>query len=310
MIIQHNIQSLNTQRSLKTSEKNGAKSSEKLSTGYKINRAADNAAGLQISEKLRAQVRGLNQSVNNIRDGISLVQIVDGALDEAHSILHRMNELAIQSANDTNTTIDRDAIKQEIDQLAHEIDRISSTTQFNSMNMLDGTFTGKNLQVGQLSKQNISLDLKMLNTAALGFTQDTTGATTADPKLENIEATKDAYGNALTAGAMYPTTATSKMMVDTFEHAGVTMTLVQNAVNIVSEYRAELGAIQNRLEHAEAGNANTAENTQAAESRLRDTDMAAEMVEHSKNNILQQAGQAMLVQANQAKQGVMSLLQQ
>jgi len=270
MVVQHNISAMNTNRQLGITTGDFAKSTEKLSSGYRINRAADDAAGLAISEKMRSQIRGLNKASSNAEDGISLVQTAEGALNEAHDILQRMNELATQAANDTNTSNDRTAIQHEMDQLTSEIDRIQSTTQFNTMNLLDGTFTGKNLQVGALSGQSIAISIANM-----------------DSKSLNI----------------------SGLTVDSFSNAGNAMSKVQSAIDQVSAQRAELGAIQNRLEHTIKNLDTTSENTSAAESRLRDTDMAEEMVTYSKNNILQQAGQSMLAQANQQSQGVLSLLQ-
>ena len=274
MVVQHNLQAANTNRQLGITTSAQAKSTEKLSSGYKVNRAADDAAGLSISEKMRSQIRGLNKASSNASDGISTVQTAEGALNEAHSILQRMNELATQAANDTNTSLDRSAIKAEITQLGSELDRIASTTQFNTMNLLDGSFTGKNLQVGALSGQAIGIDISAMSASALGLGQ----------------------------GA-------SKLAVASFEAAGKTMSLVQGAIDHVSKQRSRLGAIQNRLEHTIANLDTTSENTQSAESRIRDTDMASEMVTYSKNNILAQAGQSMLAQANQSTQGVLSLLQ-
>ena len=249
-----------------------SKSTEKLSSGYRINRAADDAAGLSISEKMRSQIRGLNKASSNAEDGISLIQVAEGALNESHSILQRMNELATQAANDTNTSSDRSAIKQELTQLTSELDRIYSTTQFNTMNLLDGDFTGKSLQVGALSGQVISVSIKSMKASALGIGYNA------------IKVSSNAV-------------------------AGQSMSLIQKAINRVSEERSKLGAIQNRLEHTINNLDTTSENTSAAESRIRDTDMATEMVEYSKNNILAQAGQSMLSQANQQTQGVLSLLQ-
>ena len=167
MVVQHNLTAMNANRNLSTVTGAQQKSTEKLSSGYRINRAADDAAGLSISEKLRSQIRGLDKAASNSQDGISLVQVAEGALNETHSILQRMNELATQAANDTNTSSDRDALQQEMDQLTSEIDRIRSTTQFNSMNLLDGTFTGKNLQVGALSGQSISISIGNMNASSL-----------------------------------------------------------------------------------------------------------------------------------------------
>lgn len=275
MVVQHNLQAANTNRQLGITTSAQAKSTEKLSSGYKINRAADDAAGLSISEKMRSQIRGLNKASSNAQDGVSLVQTAEGALNETHSILQRMNELATQAANGTNTTVDRSAIKAELDQLTSEINRIQSTTQFNTMNLLDGTFSGATkqmkLQVGALSGQSI------------------------DFSIANMCATKIGLKTTLS--------------VSTFTKAGSYMKLVQDAIEVVSKQRSAMGAIQNRLEHTIANLDTTSENTQSAESRIRDTDMASEMVTYSKNNILAQAGQSMLAQANQSTQGVLSLLQ-
>ena len=275
MVVQHNLQAANTNRQLGITTSAQAKSTEKLSSGYKINRAADDAAGLSISEKMRSQIRGLNKASSNAQDGVSLVQTAEGALNETHSILQRMNELATQAANGTNTSVDRSAIRAELDQLTSEINRIQSTTQFNTMNLLDGTFSGATnqmkLQVGALSGQSI------------------------DFSIANMCATKIGLKKTLS--------------VSTFTKAGSYMKSVQDAIEVVSKQRSAMGAIQNRLEHTIANLDTTSENTQSAESRIRDTDMADEMVKYSKNNILQQAGQSMLAQANQSTQGVLSLLQ-
>ena len=169
MVIQHNIQAANANRMLGTVTKKQSDSVKKLSSGYRINSAADDAAGLSISEKMRYQIRGLEKASNNAQDGVSLIQVAEGALDEVHSVLHRMNELATQAANDTNTSVDRVTIKNEIDQLGQEIDRISSATQFNSMNLIDGSFRGKSLQVGALSGQGIEIEIKAMDAHALGL---------------------------------------------------------------------------------------------------------------------------------------------
>ena len=270
MVVQHNLTAMNSSRQLGMVTSQQAKSSEKLSSGYRINRASDDAAGLTISEKMRSQIRGLNKASSNAQDGISLIQTAEGALNEVHAILQRMNELAVQAANDPNTTADRGAIQAEIDQLTSEINRIQSTTQFNTMNLLDGDFTGKNLQVGSLKGQAISIAISSMGASAIGV-------------------------NALA--------------VSSFASAGKAISAIAGALSKVSFQRSTLGALQNRLEHTIANLDVAAENTQAAESRIRDTDMAAEMVQYSKNNILAQAGQSMLAQANQATQGVLSLLQ-
>ena len=270
MVVQHNLSAMNTNRQMGVVSSSLQKSTEKLSSGYKINRAGDDAAGLSISEKMRSQIRGLNKASSNAQDGISLIQVAEGALNETHSILQRMNELATQAANDTNTSVDRTAIKNEMDQLTSEINRIQSTTQFNTMNLLDGSFSSKNLQVGALSGQTIKISVTKMSASNIGV---------------------------------------SGLSVSSNVKAGEAMSKIQLAIQSVSSQRSKLGAIQNRLEHTINNLNTTSENTSAAESRIRDTDMASEMVEYSKNNILQQAGQSMLAQANQATQGVLSLLQ-
>jgi flagellin len=219
---------------------------------------------------MRSQIRGLNKASSNAQDGISLVQTAEGALNEAHSILQRMNELATQAANDTNTSIDRQSIQEEIDQLTSEINRIQSTTQFNTMNLLDGSFSKKNLQVGSLSGQKIEISISNMNASTLGI---------------------------------------SGLKVSSFSAAGAAMKAVQDAIDKVSSQRSALGAIQNRLEHTINNLDTSAENTQSAESRIRDTDMASEMVQYSATSIIQQAGQSMLAQANSQTQGVLSLIQ-
>ena len=270
MVVQHNLTAMNTNRQLGITVGDQAKSTEKLSSGYRINRAGDDAAGLTISEKMRSQIRGLDKASTNAQDGISAIQTAEGALNEAHSILQRMNELATQAANDTNTTSDRNAIKSEMDSLTSELNRIASTTQFNTMNLLSGSFSGKKLQVGALAGQTIKISIGNMNATTLGV---------------------------------------NSLSVASNGAAGSAMTKIQGAISKVSTQRSALGAIQNRLEHTIKNLDTTSENTSAAESRIRDVDMAKEMVTYSKNNILAQAGQSMLAQANQSNQGVLSLLQ-
>lgn len=269
MVVQHNLSAANTNRQLGITTNGLQKSTEKLSSGYKINRAADDAAGLSISEKMRNQIRGLNKASDNAQDGIALVQTAEGALNEVHSMLQRMSELAVQAANDTNQTVDKNALEAEVTQLQTEIRRVGSTTQFNKMNILDGTFTAKNLQVGANANQTISVSISALKGV-----------------------TSEALGTHVSGAA-----------------AQSAIKSIQSSITKLSTLRSKLGAIQNRLEHTVANLDNISENTQSAESRIRDTDMAEEMVQYSKNNILQQAGQSMLAQANQANQGVLSLLQ-
>ena len=272
MIIQHNMAAANTNRQLGITTGNIAKSTEKLSSGYKINRAGDNAAGLTISEKMRAQIRGLEQASTNAQDGISLIQTAEGALNETQSILQRMRELAVQAANDTNVSADRTAIKKELTALISEVDRIAQQTEFNEMKLLDGTFKDKNLQVGANSSQSISFTIDDMQADELG--------------VDGVDGE-----------------------VSTHEEATAAISTIQTALDSVSAARSDLGALQNRLEHTIANADNTAENLQAAESRIRDVDMAKEMVKFAKDTILQQAAQAMLAQANQQTQGVLALLQ-
>jgi flagellin len=289
MVVQHNLTAMNTNRQLGIISGAQAKTTEKLSSGYRINRAGDDAAGLSISEKMRSQIRGLNKASDNAQNGISLIQTAEGALNEVHSILQRMNELATQGANDVNTSIDRAAINKEMSSLSQELGRIQSTTQFNDMNLLNGDFeTAKSLQVGAKQGQTISITIGDL-------------ADIASNTLNN-------NGELGTLGLTKPTDSKTGITDTNAAYQGA-MTKIQEDIKSVSGLRSDLGAIQNRLEHTIANLDTTAENTQAAESLIRDTDMAAEMVDFSKNNILAQAGQSMLAQANQANQGVLSLLQ-
>lgn len=297
MIVQHNMTAMNTNRQLGISTGNLAKSSEKLSSGYRINRAGDDAAGLSISEKMRGQIRGLEQASTNAQDGISLIQTAEGALNEVHSCIQRMRELTVQASNDTNVSADRYAIAKEVAALASEIDRIASQTEFNTMKLLDGTFQAKTFQVGANSNQTITVNIGDIKSETLAIDAGTiaesiyagvTGLAAGDGSLTpDAPLTDGAAGSDITA------------LVDQ----------VNSALEFVSAQRSELGAYQNRLEHTIANADNTAENLQAAESRIRDVDMAEEMVDYSKSNILQQAAQSMLAQANQSTQGVLSLLQ-
>lgn len=269
MVVQHNLTAMNSNRMLGITTKSQAKSTEKLSSGYKINRAADDAAGLAISEKMRRQVRGLTQASANAQDGISMVQTAEGALNEVHDMLQRINELAVKGENGTLTASDRSYINSEVQQLMSEIDRVASTTTFNEQNLLTGSCASIGLQVGAESGQHIDLNIKAMSCASIRLSGDATTSTTSA---------------ALNAS-------------------------VKSAIAAVNEQRSILGAVQNRLEHTINNLDNVVENTTSAESAIRDTDMATEMVRYSNNNILAQAGQSMLAQSNQANQGVMSLLQ-
>ena len=430
MRIQHNISALNAHRNLGFNNTQASKNLEKLSSGFKINRAGDDAAGLAISEKMRGQIRGLDMATKNSQDAISLIQTAEGALNETHSILQRMRELAVQSGNDTNVNLDRDAIQQEIEQLTKEIDRISDTTEFNTQKLLDGSFSGK-FQIGANENQDMAMDIGNMNSASLGLTKTVLADTGVDAKtlkdgsykvsddgtklldskgqvVGQFDATAKnkvtlADGQAITfskadaaaapknaiinvkggkaeirveininptdtvknlsklAAGKYEISGdnvlkdgvkvgtfdstnnevtietdggkgTSKFVaadlgltgdfdaadvteftiggvdVSTRDQATGTITAVDDAIKKVSEQRSALGAVQNRLEHTINNLGAASENLTAAESRIRDTDMAKEMMEFTKNNILMQAAQSMLAQANQQPQGVLQLL--
>lgn len=417
MVVQHNMQAANANRMLNVTTSAQSKSTEKLSSGYRINRAADDAAGLTISEKMRKQIKGLDRASTNAQDGVSAVQTAEGALTEVHSMLQRMNELATQSANGTNSTTDRKAIQDEIDQLTTEIDRVSETTKFNETYLLKGnsqtasqatfmksgyafkdgvkffragaTQDGDAL-TGDVLAKALSSGEKLYSTkaAAAGKVQPDTDIVTkgkeydyvtklydADGKevsAENVLAGKKANGTAdadkyytsdkgekgvatvgsetnveiaaadakanylkqynvngalsfnLHVGADSAADNKIAVKIDSMSAAGIgvkdlkvnteddataAIDRISEAISKVSSQRSSLGAVQNRLEHTINNLDNVVENTTSAESRIRDTDMAKEMVNYSKNNILAQAGQSMLAQANQSNQGVLSLLQ-
>jgi flagellin len=378
MVVQHNLTAMNSNRMLGVTSGLQAKSSEKLSSGYTINRAADDAAGLSISDKMRKQINGLDRASTNAEDGVSAVQTAEGALTEVHSMLQRMNELAVQAANGTNSQEDRDAIQAEIQQLTTEIDRVAETTKFNESYLLKGgngnavDMTLEAHDAGLKLKEamkvtdgavEMKLDLKAgekYNVGGVEYTFADVTALTADEKGIIAEAVAKANSigadTALTKnnitveddGTVKFDLATAKVApalsfslhvgadadmtnkitveiggmdsaslgikgLDIKDGTGAKATYaidaIADAVAKVSAQRSSLGAIQNRLEHTIANLDNVVENTTAAESRIRDTDMADEMVEYSKNNILAQAGQAMLAQANSSTEGVLSLLQ-
>ena len=270
MVISHNLNAMNAHRQMKTNTTSTGKAIEKLSSGLRINRAGDDAAGLAISEKMRSQIRGLNQGSTNAQDGISLVQTTEGALTETHSMLQRLKTLAVQSSNGTYTDSDRALIQKEVDQLTTEITRIASQTEFNGLNVLSNNGQTVKFQVGNKDGQTISVTMKAMDAKTL--------------KLDTLD-------------------------MSTSAKAPKTLTTIEAAIKTVSEHRATLGAVQNRLEHTIASTDTTSENLQASESRIRDTDMAKEMMEYTKSNILTQAAQSMLAQANSAPNSVLSLLQ-
>lgn len=270
MIVQHNITSMNANRQLGIVGKNLAKSTEKLSSGYRINRAADDAAGLAISEKMRSQVRGLQRASDNAQDGISMIQTAEGALEQQHAILQRARELVVQASNSAvldSGSADFKKIQDELDELNTEFNSITSTTQFNKKVLLDGTLSQAYLQVGANNGQGIKVTIGNVSWAAIDVTGGDGEANSA--LLDDIDA----------------------------------------KITEVSEKRSYLGAMQNRLEYRVKVDDNAAENLQSAESTIRDTDMADEMTRFSKESILQQAATSMLAQANQANQSVLSLLQ-
>lgn len=283
MIINHNMSAINANRQLGVTDLSTTKSMEKLSSGLRINRAGDDASGLAVSEKMRSQIRGLNQAEKNIENGVSFIQATEGYLQETEDILHRVRELSVQAANGIYSSEDRMQIQVEISQLVDEVNRIASHAQFNGMNMLTGRFASDTvtgdimqLQVGANMDQNESIYIGTMTAAALG--------------LQNEQG----------AGGMVTLTSV--------EEANRTIGIVDDALKTVNKQRADLGAYQNRFEMASRGVAIAAENLQAAESQIRDVDMAQEMVEYTKNQILNQAGTAMLAQANVRSQSVLQLL--
>ena len=282
MIINHNMSSLYADRVLNISNDSIQKSMEKLSSGERINRAGDDASGLAVSEKMRSQIRGLNQASKNIQNGVSFIQTTEGYLTETTDILQRVRELAVQSANGIYSDEDRMQIQVEVSQLVAEVDRIASQAQFNGMNMLTGRFAEAGdsvmqFQIGANVDQNTRVYIGTMTSEALGLK----GAQGGDEQIS----------------------------IATPDEANMTLAAIDSALTNVAKQRADLGAYQNRFEMAAKGVNIAAENTQAAESRIRDTDMASEMVEFTKNSILTQAGTAMLAQANSQSQTVLSLLQ-
>ncbi|AMQ69259.1 flagellin [Bacillus velezensis] len=382
MRINHNIAALNTSRQLNAGSNSAAKNMEKLSSGLRINRAGDDAAGLAISEKMRSQIRGLDMASKNAQDGISLIQTAEGALNETHSILQRMSELATQAANDTNTTSDRDELQKEMDQLSSEVTRISTDTEFNTKKLLDGTADKLTFQIGANEGQTMSLSINNMNadslkvigqvgekigldgnselevrndqgeavkisftaagtsdvdktTASYDETSKTVTVTLAQKADGTITASQEDVLNSLNKTGAVKATAidgadlTKKATVggdtttsttvnkdatkgidisSSAKAASSALTTIKTAIDTVSSERAKLGAVQNRLEHTINNLGTSSENLTSAESRIRDVDMASEMMQYTKNNILTQASQAMLAQANQQPQQVLQLL--
>ncbi|HPL54028.1 MAG TPA: flagellin [Bacillota bacterium] len=280
MRINNNLMAMNAHRQLGINTAAQSKSLEKLSSGYRINRAGDDAAGLAISEKMRGQIRGLQQASRNAQDGISMIQTAEGALNETHEILQRMRELSVQAANDTNVEADRAAITEELTALFTEVTRIAGSTEFNTKNLIGSAATAVLLHIGSNESQNLTVTFTDMRASATTLALVSSAAT-------GISAIQVSAGNSV---------------------ANALITTVNNALTNVSTERAKLGAIQNRLEHTIKNLDTGAENLQASESRIRDVDMAKEMMNFTKQMILNQAAQAMLAQANQAPQGVLQLL--
>jgi flagellin len=326
---------MNANRNLVVNTQTQAKSTQKLSSGFKINTAADDAAGLSISEKMRRQIRGLNQAASNAQDGISTVQTAEGALNEVTDMLQRMQQLAVKGENGTLTTADRVDIRNEVGQLMSEINRVQSTTTFNNQNLLTGEFTNKGLQVGAESGQHIVVSIANMNMQGLiekadrnklnynvGTPDTETGVTARSMNAAAAKLVVERFSGLtqISAGStMMKTNTTLKAgeAATGYEAAAGDITskdfaslnaFVKSALKTVSAQRSDLGAIQNRLEHTIKNLDNIAENTTAAESAIRDTDIATEMVAYSNNQILSQAGTSMLAQANQSNQSALSLL--
>ena len=391
MIINHNMNALNAHRNMNVNNTAAGKSMEKLSSGLRINRAGDDAAGLAISEKMRGQIRGLTQASRNSADGISMIQTAEGALNETTNILQRMRELAVQASNDTNTTSDREEIQKEINALTEEVDRIANNTEFNTQKLLNGSKSGNagdivreevaakvgvfkiELDAELVADSKLTIDGKIIKFGAGDITNETTLKTKLEQELDgytvdvstnkktitltqDVGSDKDEIKVALnggktgfkatvkTDGVTHRDEETSEgkvsvqvgananqsmtieigdmraqalnivndkgrgLSVETAENANKAITAFDEALNAVSSQRANLGAVQNRLEYTISNLDNTAENLTSAESTLRDVDMAKEMMEYSKNNILNQAAQAMISQANQQPQNVLQLL--
>ncbi|MEW8967025.1 flagellin [Exiguobacterium alkaliphilum] len=322
MIINNNLNAMNAHRNMSFNTAQTGKAMEKLSSGLRINRAGDDAAGLAISEKMRGQIRGLDQASRNAQDGISMIQTAEGALNETHNILQRMRELAVQASNDTNTDVDRNEIQKEINELTTEINRISENTEFNSKKMLNSDdvtdgFTAT-FQVGSNNGQGMAINIQNMSAAALGLT----GAVGVDhaqgASVKNLLGTDD---YAEVTGAVYAKTASVSLengdatadkvaALSVADNVAATSAIkaISDAIETVSAQRSNLGAFQNRLEHTISNLSNASENLTAAESRIRDVDMAKEMMNFTKNNILNQASQAMLAQSKSQPEAVLQLL--
>jgi flagellin len=296
LVINTNVASLNAQRSLATSGSELKTAMERLSSGKQINSAADDAAGFAIAERMTAQIRGLNMATKNANDGLSMIATVENATNDVTDMLHRIRELAVQAANDTNSSTDRQYLQKEVDSLMNEINRVASQTEYNGAQVLDGTRTSQKIQVGTDSGQSITFSVAAIDTDTLGLTNDSfTDATTID----DISSETAATSATLASG--------EKISVLTASDASNALTKVSAAIETVAGDRAGLGAVSNRLEYTVSNLMNVAEYTTAARSRIEDADFAAESARLAKAQVLQQTGTAMLAQANASQQLALSL---
>ncbi len=307
MRIQHNITALNAHRNLTNNNSAVGKSLEKLSSGYRINRAGDDAAGLAISEKMRAQITGLETAQKNANDGISLVQTAEGALTEVHSMLNRMVELSTQAANGTYSTANRQEMQKEINRLNDEIDRISQTANFNGTKLFSGFATGGTTQKITLHVGDSHETANQLKVTFQKMNSESLGLHKTDPKT--FVKTLGTTGFTDTKGTGAKAVTIKNLDLTKADSARHAISVAQAAIDMVSSMRSDFGAMQNRLDHTINNLSVQTENITAAESRIRDVDMTKEMMAYTKNNILVQSAQAMLAQANQVPQGVLQLLQ-
>lgn len=309
LVINTNVASLNAQRSLAASGAEMKTAMERLSSGKKINSAADDAAGFAIAERMTAQIRGLNMATKNATDGLSMIAAVENATNDVTDMLHRIRELAVQAANDTNSSTDRGYLQKEVDSLLNEINRVASQTVYNGAEVLDGSRSGasnaQQIQVGTDSGQSISFEIDAIDTETLGLTGDVFTASTSSAAAVVVDVT-DSGVDVNDANAGTPVTG-EKISVGTAEDASATLALVTAAIETVAGGRAELGAVSNRLEYTISNLMNVAEYTTAARSRIEDADFAAESARLAKAQVLQQTGTAMLAQANASQQLALSL---
>lgn len=305
LVINTNVASLNAQRSLAASGAELKTAMERLSSGKKINSAADDAAGFAIAERMTAQIRGLNMATKNANDGLSMIATVENATNDVTDMLHRIRELAVQAANDTNSSTDRGYLQKEVDSLLNEINRVAAQTVYNGAEVLDGSRSAQQIQVGTDSGQSISFEIDAIDTETLGLTGDvfTPSTSSAAAAVTDVTASSVTVNDANAS----PAITAAKISVGTAEDASATLALVTAAIETVAGGRAELGAVSNRLEYTVSNLMNVAEYTTAARSRIEDADFAAESARLAKAQVLQQTGTAMLAQANASQQLALSL---